>query len=366
MGSPSKFLSALLSAYEKTALKNKITAGPAVFEFETAYAVVWETSQKGSGCVKFAKDGKEHIAWDAKSGVIRTDDTVHCVKIPKEAFRSCRYKVFSQGVRFKFGYSALKGKCIENEYTDFNGEEKEDNVNLLVLSDVHDMAHLAKKAVSLFTEKPDIIILLGDIASETEKKKAYVDGVLKLAGEVTKGQIPVVYTRGNHETRGEFASQMIKYFPSDSGEFYFTLNQKAFSAIIIDSGEDKEDGHVEYSGLVDFSGYREQEYAWLCSLEVNEFSGKYKLAFSHDPFIAEHFGKDWTLPLKKLGADILIGGHIHYSHFEGGELPVLSVCGKNGRTGTYGATMINLNNGKISIITVLNTGETILEEEINA
>jgi hypothetical protein len=152
--------------------------------------------------------------------------------------------------------------------------------------------------------------MLGDFNSAMAYKSDFVKYVLKNAHDLSGGEIPVVYARGNHETRGEFGAQAIQYLPSQTGEYYFTFDFGPLSAVVIDSGEDKDDDHKEYSGLVDFEAYREQEYEWLCSLDSSDFEGAtYKLALSHDPTLTDHFGKDWTVPLASLGIDLIVGGH---------------------------------------------------------
>ncbi len=339
----------------------KLIAGPAVFECGDCYALVWATSAKGTGCVLV--DGKKY--WDSQGGVIKTHDNVHVVKLPKESLNGKTYKVISERVNFKFAYNALKGKTTESESIKFCSTPSGDEINILSVSDVHDMAEEMYNSVRHINANYDLLLLLGDISSVMVKKSVYINSILTYAGKLTKGRIPVVYTRGNHETRGEFASQMKKYFPTSTGEYYFTFDFGNLSAVVIDSGEDKQDDHVEYSGLVNFSDYRDQEYNWLCSLKKDDFNGEYLLALSHAPMLDNHFGKDWTKPLKDIGTQLLIGGHLHVSDFIEGELPVYVECGKRDSTDEFAAALITLKDNKINMKTVNNKGETILEKEIN-
>lgn len=342
----------------------KIMAGPAVFECGDAYAVVWATSAKGSGKIIIEKDGKEKVFWDAKSGDIKTHDKVHVVKVAKDELIGCTYRVWSQRVNYKWGYDSFIGNTVSSDKIKFGGQPKKDNINILCVSDVHDRSKEMYQSIEFFKEKPDMLALIGDISSEVEYKNRYIKGILVHAGNITKGEIPIVYARGNHETRGEFASQMINYFPHSTGEFYFTFNFGDVSAIVLDPGEDKEDDHPEYSGLVDFSSYREQEYNWLCSLKKEDFPGKYLVVFSHDPTIKSHFGKDWTVPLNELEADIIVGGHLHISDFRDEKPPVYIECGKRQKTDEFAAGMLTLNNGKIEMLTINNKGETLLNKTI--
>lgn len=339
----------------------KITVGPVVFETGgDYYNIVWETSFKGSGCVKYTYNGEEKTVWDSSNGNIATDDTVHSVRVPKNELRGNTYTVESQFVAFKFGYHALRGKKCESEPIAFGGEEKEDDISILCISDIHEMEKQMKKAVSFIEEKPDLICVTGDATSEMRTKDQFTKFLLSYTETLSEGAVPVAYTRGNHETRGEFAAVLADYIGSEDGKFYYTFDFGPLSAIVLDSGEDKEDDHKEYSGLVDFESLRKEQYEWLCSLDEKAFDGKYKLVFSHDPSLSDHFGKDWTEPLKKLGMELIVGGHHHEVRYEEGELPMFVVGGNLG-DGQWAATIINLKDGKISMKTVNTEGEVLLE-----
>lgn len=341
----------------------KIKVAPAVFDMgNDYYCVIFESSLKGSGYVKYTLDGKEKILWDAPSGIIATHDTVHKILVPKNELRNNDYIVGSQSVPFKFAYTATKGGTAESEPIHFNGEEKEDGIRILAITDIHEMENDVRKAVAHFEEEFDMVVMLGDITSSFEKKEKFTNHILADAAELSGGRIPVVYARGNHETRGEYASQLLQYFPTETGEFFYTFNFGGLSAIVLDSGEDKEDSHEEYSGLVNFSAYREKEYKWIKSLKADEFTGKYKIVFCHFPKINDHFGMNWLTPLKELGMNLIVGGHHHTNELFDLELPALDACGKY-KDG-WAATSITLEDGNISMITINTEGETILDETI--
>ncbi len=347
----------------------RITTGPVVFECGgDEYAVVWATSLKGSGYVKYTYNGEEKTVWDSKGGTIATDDTIHMVKVPKQELKNNTYCVGSQYVMLKMGYHALKGKTVESDEIHFNGAEKQDDIRALCISDIHGETKQMQQSLSYFSETPDIIFMIGDISSELIFKSQFEKNILRNAFILSGGSTPVVYTRGNHETRGEFSSQMLHYFPTNTGEFYFTFDFGELSVLVIDSGEDKEDDHVEYSGLVNFAAYREQELEWINSLKKEDFDGRYKIVLSHDPVIGtDYFGKDWETPLKDLDMDIVIGGHLHESKFIDGELPRFVDCGKHkdeSEKDKWAASMVTLKDGKISMLTINNDGETLLNEKI--
>lgn len=341
----------------------KIKVQPAVFDMGGEYyCIIFESSLKGSGYVKYTYGGEEKILWDATSGIIATHDTVHRILVPKNELRNNTYVVGSQYVPFKYGYTANKGDIAESEPISFSGEEKEDNIRILAITDIHEMEEDVKKSVSHFDDDFDIVVMLGDITSNFEKKEKFTDFVLADAAFLSGGKIPVVYTRGNHETRGEYASQLLQYFPTETGEFYYTFDFGGLSAIVLDSGEDKEDDHEEYSGLIDFTTYREKQYKWINSLKAEDFTGKYKIVFCHFPKIDDHFGMNWMTPLKDLGFSLIVGGHHHRSELFDSELPALDACGKY-KDG-WAATSLILESGNIHILTINTEGETLLDKTL--
>ena len=89
-----------------------------------------------------------------------------------------------------------------------------------------DMTEEMKKSVSYFEDTPDIIFMIGDISSEMIFKSQFEKNILRNAYILSGGSIPVVYTRGNHETRGEFSSQMLDYFPTNTGEAFNTYSDQ--------------------------------------------------------------------------------------------------------------------------------------------
>lgn len=341
----------------------KIKVQPAVFDMGNEnYCVVFKTSLKGSGYIKYTVDGKEKTVWDTTSGTISTHDTVHKIIVPKDELRNNTYVVGSQFVLYKLGYNALKGRSVESSPVNFRGEEKEDDIKILALTDIHEMEDSVEKSLTYFTEEYDMLVMLGDIVSDFGSKARFTDHVLKDAAAFSKGEIPVVYTRGNHETRGEYASQLLQYFPTETGELYYTFEFGPLSAIVLDAGEDKEDEHKEYSGLVDFASYREKEFNWINSLDAKDFDGKYKIVFCHFPRIDEHFGMNWMTPLKEMGFQLIVGGHHHTSTIFETEIPAFDACGKY--KGGWAASSLTLKDGKIRMLTINTEGETVLDETL--
>ena len=300
-------LSNLLAKIE---IKNKIVSGPAVFlSGDDPYTVMFSTSQKGAGWIEI-EDGSETVKiWDNVAGNILTTDTVHAIKIKKSQLDGKTYRVGARHVYFKGGYSALKGSYAYSPYFYFRGTSKSDDINILVATDIHGSLERMKKAVGDWTDKADLVIMSGDIADQGETKESLKNAIIGAAAMFSKSEIPVIYTRGNHETRGEFSPEYNRYFRTDTGEMYFTTGYGFLKILVLDTGEDKEDSHPEYSGLVDFDSYRKKELERLDSLP--KFKDDFVLCVAHNPYIENHFGDNWHEKIKRTGVRLFIGGHTH-------------------------------------------------------
>ncbi len=342
----------------------KIDIQPVVFESgDDMYTVMWTTTKRGSGKVTYTYDGIEYTATDHTGGNIRCNDTVHSVRVPKKHLDNNTYTVSSQFVAYKGAYDAIKGKTITSEPIDFKGFNNQESLNALVLSDIHGAPETMYKASASFEEKPDIIILNGDIADTMQTKEQFLQ-IIDISRELSKGEIPVVYARGNHEPRGEYASEFMAYFKTSSGNLYYTFNYGPIWSVVLDCGEDKPDDHKEYSGLVDFSSYINTETEWLKNLspDTNETT-EYRLCITHSTAIWDEYGNDWTPALEKLGINDAIFGHLHrldLRFMEGRTTFSQHVTGgKNGNG--FIATMMTFSDGKITFVSKDENG-TVLDK----
>ena len=115
----------------------------------------------------------------------------------------------------------------------------------------------------------DAVILMGDATPGVDYEEEVVKNIVEFAGKLSEGSMPVLYTRGNHETRGEYANKLADALGLD--KFYYTADMGNYSFIVLDSGEDKDDSHAEYGGMTDYNTYRADMIEWLKGVNVNNF-----------------------------------------------------------------------------------------------
>lgn len=88
------------------------------------------------------------------------------------------------------------------------------------VSDWHTFNKKAETAVKALQEDYQAVVLLGDCAPGLMSERDIAEYILAFGYSLTGGTIPVIYTRGNHETRGSEAIRLSDYLGLDS--FYFT------------------------------------------------------------------------------------------------------------------------------------------------
>ncbi len=327
----------------------RIDTPASVFESgDDMYTVIWSTSLPGTGCVTYEYEGEEYKVWDEQYAIIRSTDSVHSVRIPKKHLDNNTYTYHSQHVGTKRAYVAVKGRTVSSEPVEFKGYSGQEEIHALVLSDIHENPDNAEKAMRNFDKSADLLIMNGDEVSLMTTERKFKQ-VLTYAHRFSKGGIPVIYTRGNHENRGEYSIPSVEIFKTTTGGMYYTCNYGPVSFLCLDTGEDKKDTDWTYSGLVDLTTYIGDETAWMESLTPDE-DAEYRLAVGHMPNADNRYGYDWTDTLEGLGIDLYVAAHKHRISYEynKGKFPFYQMIdGGKSRDDDYLATMLTFAQGKI-------------------
>ncbi|MDR2042518.1 MAG: metallophosphoesterase family protein [Tannerella sp.] len=323
----------------------RITHGPylqAVGEKEVT--VVWTTDVDAVSWVELAPAGDESFYAAERPSYYQTRDGNRVVgklhKITLEGLTKgteYRYRVLSRAVlRYEGQSDVLYGQvAATNVYSrpplrfrtlDGGGAE----VAFTVVNDIHgrvrDLGDLTRNVVY---GQADLALFNGDMVNDMEDETAFFAGFMDEAVNRFASEVPVFYARGNHETRGAFNVSFSSYFPTNTGKLYYSFRQGPVHFIILDSGEDKPDSDIEYSGLSQFDAYRSEQREWL----VKELQGEsfrtalYRLVIVHIPPV----DSDWHgtmevrekfLPvLRNAGITAMFCGHTHrYKYVEPGSL----------------------------------------------
>jgi predicted phosphodiesterase len=216
-------------------------------------------------------------------------------------------------------FGGYTGKTISRDY-DFRPVDSSDGLNHIAISDVHEAVDAAIAAATT-RKDTDFIVLLGDLVSMVETE-ADAQMANDIAHGITGGEIPVIYARGNHEIKGEYAEVLYKYVGSKHQEYYYTvtLGDDDVFAVVLDLGEDHEDDYWEYYGTAQFDLYRAAQTEMLEEiLEEGSYENyRYRMMLCHIPVVYvdkngyfEEFRNDWTALLNEMDLDIGLSGHKH-------------------------------------------------------
>lgn len=283
--------------------------------------------------------------------------------MPKEHLSGNTYKVGSTRVIDELSYGGRLGKTIESEAYTFNDNFGE-NINVLSVSDWHTFNKKAETAVKELDEDYQTVVLLGDCSPGLMSENDVVNYILKFSYALTKGTMPVIYTRGNHETRGTEAVNLSSYLGIDN--FYYTTSIGDYYFIVLDSCEDKEDSHPEYGGMVDYKQYRTKMVDWLNNIQNNDDRKTIVLSHDKEICIEDNLSKSALSKLNSLNAALLISGHWHtYDFDDSGMIPTLIDGGidANGK-GVYVASLIKLSPDDIKVICTDNKGKNVINESV--
>lgn len=291
---------------------------PTVCAVKNEYQIIGCVKEYGTVCVEI--NGIRY--YEQNSGVLPSQKFNFKISVPMEKLDlSGKYSIIYKRVLNRKKYFSVV-KEEESVSFNFKALKKEEAINIYHIADVHARFELAKSAVKYFGKDLDLLILNGDMA-EVESEEDYLS-VIRFMGEISKGEIPVVFVRGNHDTRGKLAECFTKYFPSDGEKTYYLTDIGSLSIIALDCGEDKVDDAEVYAGLNVFSEFRKKQTEFIKTLNVNE--DKVTLVVSHIPFcettknIGDEFDIEretyttWCKELERIDVKFMISGHLHTAY----------------------------------------------------
>lgn len=266
------------------------------------------------------------------NGIRRTDVPVQRFIVPQKELDSAKkYTLIYEEMIVRMAYNCIKGETGEVEYL-FKPVDKINNINIYHISDCHGLLKPSVDAASFFGDELDLLILNGDIASSSSKLSDILL-TYDIAFNVTKGEIPCIISRGNHDLRGKMAEKLDMLMPVQHGNSYYSVKLNSLWLLLLDCGEDKLDSHAEYSSTVACHQFREEETAFLekiaddASNEYLKENVKYKIVVSHVPFYHNNTGEcrgerpfdiekelytHWCDILReKIRPHFYLAGHIH-------------------------------------------------------
>jgi acid phosphatase type 7 len=313
----------------------RIIAGPYLQSpGEDSMTVMWMTDTNSTAWVEYgAKGPLDHKAVATHDGLIDANTRLHKVTLSGLApGTQYQYRVGSTEI-VKFGpYSVTFGSNVTSAPATFKTLDRQaDKVSVVVMNDLHQNAQTMRALWAMAKDKPvDLVFFNGDSMDYLESEEQVVKNLLQPITDLFATTTPLVYVRGNHETRGRFARFLHNYIETPNGKYYYSFDAGPVHFVVLDTGEDKEDSHPAYSGLNDFAGYRDEEKQWLTQ-EVRSKAfrkARFRVVFMHMPPFSAREGRErsggtadcfkkFAPLLNHVKVDLLVTAHTHrYAYLE--------------------------------------------------
>ena len=293
---------------------------PCVFLVGEDYQILFNTRVKGMGEVRVGRETYR----DEALGLMRWADTIHRITVPQRALDEARrYTIRFAPLEERIPYFTTMPTWAERTF-DFRPVNTEGDIRLYHLADVHSHLEEPCEAAAFWGEgADDLLVFNGDIADRNDSMENLLV-LYRVNDRVTGGHRPILFVRGNHDTRGQLAHRIADYIGTQDGATYFTFRTGALWGVALDCGEDKLDGHIEYGGTVDFAAFRRRETAFLERIARErpfEAPGiRHRIAVCHIPFtlrqpepfdIENELYAHWTELLNGMGIELMLCGHLH-------------------------------------------------------
>ena len=301
-----------------------VVSGPWVTDMsEQAFTVLWTTDIACQGWVEL-DNGRRIYENYAGRKMFGTLHTIRVEGLSRGA--DYGYRIGNRVVdpsnprRPAYGRDMLSERY---QVTTFDPNRK--TCHFTVMNDVHmRLDHYSALLDDIDIPGNDFLVLNGDIISAGNWT---IDSLVKY--EVSQlgpcgANLPVVFSRGNHEGRGSGVALVEKVFPkADSAPYYYTFREGPVAFIVMDAGETGVRNSLALTGDRLYEDYLREQIAWAekAVKEPAFRKAPVKICIIHAPMVDPGVPDDYVphtwmnhhiVPLlNKAGVDLMIGADLH-------------------------------------------------------
>lgn len=285
--------------------------------------VRWISNLKSYSWVEFGEtENLVHKTHAVTNGLVNANTRIHEIELSNlKPGTTYYYRAASKQIIQFQPYNVVYGETIYSKVYQFRTmNEQAAEASWLILNDIHDVRESYGHLIGLNKNEPyDYVFLNGDMYDDLENEVQVIDLMIKPCAEIFAAQKPMIFVRGNHDIRGQYAREMLDYFSFPHGP-YFTYRHGPVFVIVLDTGEDKDDAAAVYAGLVDCEAFRKKQAAWLQTVFQSEAykSAPFKVVKMHIPTHYTTGGKGelhcrelFTPLFNQYKVDLVISGHTH-------------------------------------------------------
>ncbi len=287
------------------------------------------------------------------------------------------YRAVSQEITRYSSYYKEFGDTVKTDiktFTTWSDDIKD--FRIIVYNDLHSNMAMFKKLHALVDAKPyDLVIFNGDCFDDVEVENDIVGRLQTYTPIIKNDEIPSIFIRGNHETRGEYSQLLWNYLGRMNDRSYSAFSMGDTRFVLLDCGEDKPDDTFVYYDMNDFTQHRLDQAEFLKKeLKSKQFKKADKrILIHHIPLFGGNLDSYrpcsdlWTPILEKAPFNVSLNAHTHRQEvIEKGaaknNFPVI-IGGGNSEPG--GTVMVLEKKGKDLRIEVISTsGEVLVDRQL--
>ncbi|WP_165488611.1 MULTISPECIES: FN3 domain-containing metallophosphoesterase family protein [Dyella] len=315
-----------------------ITMGPLLLDVsEDSVIVEWMTDSPSDAKVLYGEAGLTEEALPQTDGLVPVGNVHRVILRGLKPGHTYQYKVASRRVVNLRPYWPDRGRTVESPVSQFTTfDATRPSTRFVTMTDTHEDVGRVRALMDMARQaKVDFVVHTGDGVHYAVNENQVKDKFLGPVADGLQGSIPLIYARGNHEYRGEFARSLGDYLHEQSGRYFYTRDQGPVHLVVVDTGEDKPDATNVYAGLNNLREYRKDELAWFAHVlaaEPRTKSAPFTVVLGHDPEWGWSDGQnaEWTRAANAAKVDLYIAGHLHRLERippgkQGNDFPILAL-----------------------------------------
>ncbi|MBQ8684473.1 MAG: metallophosphoesterase [Clostridia bacterium] len=297
-----------------------LNISPAVFAVEDTYQILVPVEKESLFWVRIG----DTCYYDESNGILRSLSELHRATVPMAALDDAgSYTVCIRPLVERKPYFTETAPV--EEYTYPFRPVPQTGIRAYHISDAHNRIDSPVAAARAFGDI-DLLILNGDVIDHSGDPSKF-SNIYHICSKLTGGRIPTVFSRGNHDMRGNYAEQFAQYTPHSRGNTYYTFRLGSLWGILLDCGEDKADTSPEYGHTICCHQFRRRQTAFLQDV-IRRAESEYaapgittRVVIAHNPFsnifpepfdIEQDLYREWcSLLREQVKPHVMICGHKH-------------------------------------------------------
>jgi len=348
---------------------------PAVFAVGDRYQIMVQVRGEAMVGIRIG----DRIWYDASNGIMNSLSELHRVTVPMAALDAAKeYTLLLRPIIARKPYFTETRSLLEYAFP--FSPVPESDIRLYHIADAHNRIEEPVRAAETFG-RIDALVLNGDVIDHSGDPEKF-SNIYEICSRLTKGSVPVVFSRGNHDMRGSYAERFANFTPSLHGKTYYSFRLGRLWGIVLDCGEDKDDAHPEYGMTVACHAFREEQTDFLRSIAENplqEYAAPgvtTRLVIAHNPFsmkheppfdIEENIYRQWCRILReRIKPYLMLCGHMHECgiHPAGGVFdhygqPCTLILGAAPQKDRFIGCGLIIGNDEISVVFTDSLGNTV-------